>query len=126
MRSASVVWAVALGAVMGFGSPSWAEDVLSVPGEKVDLQENLDPTDVSIGNKPLTDENTFRTVDDDSEQRAVALESGSEVPHITSTQQVSSERSAPMAPLPPALVAGPIGIAVAGWAAHRFRRRWRV
>jgi hypothetical protein len=29
----------------------------------------------------------------------------------------------PMAPLPPAIVAGPIGIALAGWMAHRANRR---
>jgi hypothetical protein len=29
----------------------------------------------------------------------------------------------PMAPLPPAIVAGPIGIAIAGWMAHRANRR---
>jgi hypothetical protein len=29
----------------------------------------------------------------------------------------------PMAPLPPAIVAGPIGIAVASWMAHRANRR---
>jgi len=29
----------------------------------------------------------------------------------------------PMAPLPPAIVAGPIGIAWAGWMAHRANRR---
>src|SRR5438046_2320471 len=30
---------------------------------------------------------------------------------------------APTAPLPPAIVAGPIGIALAGWMAHRANRR---
>jgi hypothetical protein len=33
------------------------------------------------------------------------------------------EGDSPMAPLPPAIVAGPIGIALAGWMAHRANRR---
>jgi hypothetical protein len=34
-----------------------------------------------------------------------------------------SDNDSPMAPLPPAIVAGPIGIALAGWMAHRANRR---
>lgn len=33
------------------------------------------------------------------------------------------ESATPMAPLPPAVIVGPIGIAMAGWAHWRMRRR---
>jgi len=34
--------------------------------------------------------------------------------------------SAPIAPLPPALFIGPMGIAMVGWASYRLRKRGRI
>ena len=38
-------------------------------------------------------------------------------------RELSNQVDSPMAPLPPAIVAGPIGIAWAGWMAYRANRR---
>jgi hypothetical protein len=44
-------------------------------------------------------------------------------PHASLRLRDLSDGDSPMAPLPPAIVAGPIGIALAGWMAHRANRR---
>jgi len=44
-------------------------------------------------------------------------------PSILRQRALNENSDSPMAPLPPAIVAGPIGIAVASWMAHRANRR---
>lgn len=44
-------------------------------------------------------------------------------PSLDSQLRPRELTDSPMAPLPPALIAGPIGIMVAGWMAHRANRR---
>jgi hypothetical protein len=106
---------LAIGLLLSAASPVAAADFSTTPG--------LQDPQLQVSGTGGTFPPLGGSIDDSPVKPPVITPAAAAAAAAQRQRELNQLGDSPMAPLPPAIVAGPIGIALAGWMAHRANRR---